>query len=193
MALTLNSNELVTNVAAGIIYNGLNTAIRVRGTDTTSLALSGKNTTSNQIQFYTGTNPAPLCIAAFDVPGLVMADGYSMCLGTSTNYMKINHTGTSSSITYDTLSVSIAGTPIITCNPDSSVTSSKPLSTASLITCGKLSVGSINQTTVLTINGDVTYSAGIITALGPNFSALVAYIIQNIMNNNINSSNKPSS
>lgn len=185
MSLQLIENELNTNSQTGILYNSLNTAIRVRGTDATSQALSGLNSTSNQIQFYNGTTTTPSCIAAFDVPGLLIADGNSIVLGTTTNYMKLNHNGTSSEISYDTLNVSVSGTPIITYNSDASVSTNYPITTTNL-TCG-----SLLSNTPIKINGNVNQTNGSIT-LGTNFNTLVTYIITNIINNNINVNNKPS-
>jgi len=96
---TPSNGELVRPSSGGIILNSSNYSQAIRLTGSANPAtndISGNGTTNNEIQFYVGGN----IISAMDVSGFYMVDKQSIFLGTSVNYLQLNHSGTSSSISY---------------------------------------------------------------------------------------------
>ena len=175
-------NELEINGSTdGLVFTSNNSAIRLRGNDINTTPLTGNNTTSNQIQFYSGTTSTPPCIAAFDVSGLFIKEGFSIYLGSETAFLKLTNSGVSSDITFnDNISLYVKNLSIINFS-SSTVRVNKPLTTNNNITCTSLT--STNLLTDCIIN-NLNYT-GTVTTLGPNLNTLITYIIQNIMNNQI--------
>ena len=130
-AVNPTTGELMIPSQAGVILAANNgaQAIRIAGSATTTAGLVGVNTTANQIQFFANT----ALTAAVDVSGLYVADGNNIYLGTDTKYLRLNHTGTSSRIDYDSLGFYQNGTNQVLTLSNGSVTVSGTLSAPAMV------------------------------------------------------------
>jgi hypothetical protein len=144
--MTSNELFLLSNYGYVSLVNSLQ-GIRVSGSLTTSPAFTISGASSKQIQFYTNG-----CFSAFDVSGLYIKDSKSISIGTTSNNLTCSHSGTTSSISFDTLSLKPnSGSTVSATLTNSNITMNSVTATSMTITSGTIS----SCQAPLIINGNI--------------------------------------
>ena len=171
--IPVGTNELIIPCLDGILLtsNTSGQMIRIGGRNTNYKLNKGTN---NQIQFFTNNN----CVAAFDVSGLLISDTYTMNIGSSTSYLSLGHSSTSSFISSTSSLNLFSGTTNIINIIETGVSVLVPLTISN-----SLETISIN-TPIISGNGVVTITNGTITTLEIS-STLLGFgnTVQNCINN----------